>query len=82
MNAVKVRELAPGKTLYRLSDKLSHKGTNTEYVLVSEATLFGPETLVFAADGDGNVTTWSEMIGERSVGVDHRTLLSRIDISL
>jgi hypothetical protein len=52
--------------LYRLSEPMtSFKGVQTDFVVVSSvcAMFSGPETFIFAADENGEVTDWGEMDG-------------------
>ena len=37
--------------------------------------LGGPETFIFAADGEGNITSWTELPGSFKGGLDHRAAL-------
>jgi hypothetical protein len=45
----------------------------TEYVIVSatHAMFSGPETYIFPANSDGEVTNWSELDGSYKGGLDH-----------
>lgn len=60
--------------LYRMEPP--HEGA--EYVVVSAviAPFSGPETYIFAADADGEVTSWSEMDGSFRGGLSHTEALS------
>jgi hypothetical protein len=72
--------------LYRLDPPLSidngwdedTKGCVAEYVVVSatHAMFSGPETYIFPADADGNVTNWGELAGSYRGGLDHEAALS------
>ena len=48
-------------------------GVTTDYVVVSAVVspYFGPETYIFPADVDGNVTRWLEMDGSYRGDLDH-----------
>jgi hypothetical protein len=48
------------------------RGTDGRHFVVSSVTamLSGPETLVFEADTDGNVTDWLEVAGGRGMSRD------------
>lgn len=55
--------------LYRLSEPLD----GHEYVIVSAvvAMFSGPETYIFPADPEGEVTGWGELEGSFRGGLDH-----------
>lgn len=47
-----------------------------EHVIVSAVDVFGrPETYIFPADKDGNVTDWGELTGSFHGGLDHEEAL-------
>lgn len=50
-----------------------------EYVIVSAANVpySGPETYIFSADENGNVTNWSELPGSYRGDLDHENALHR-----
>lgn len=51
---------------------------DAEYVVVSAANVpySGPETYIFQADKDGEITDWSELDGSFSGDLDHQRALS------
>lgn len=53
--------------------------TTTEYVVVSavNALFTGPETYIFPADTEGNVTSWLELEGSFRGAKDHHGALHR-----
>lgn len=70
--------------LYRLDPPMSLErdydpesaGVTTEYVVVSATEVSGePETYVFAADAEGNVSGWTELDGSFRGGYDHERAL-------
>lgn len=70
--------------LFRLSPPLRNtdyddKTSQYEYVVVSatHAPYSGPETYIFPADSEGNVTSWSELEGSYRGGLSHVEALSR-----
>lgn len=84
MKAVKVRDLPTTATgarqaLYRLNPPYEVRDWNdeleqvTEYVVVSSicAMFSGPETYIFPADENGEVTSWGELPGSYRGGYDH-----------
>lgn len=73
--------------LYKLDPPLEWMGwgedeedqpQSTEYVIVSavDAPLSGPETYIFAADAEGNITDWGELEGSYRGGFDHEQALA------
>lgn len=58
---------------YRLSAPLE----GYKYVVVSAANTFdhGPETYIFGADRDGEITDWNELEGSFVGGLDHERAL-------
>lgn len=59
--------------LYRCEPPMPTEDGPTEYVVVSAtvAWMSGPETYIFAADKDGNITNWCELPGSFRGGLDH-----------
>ena len=59
--------------LYKLSPKLE----GNKYVIVSttHVMLSGPETYIFGATEDGEVTDWGELPGSYKGGLDHNKAL-------
>ncbi len=90
MKATLVRDNLPNFTgraaLYRLDPPLSiekdwdkeTKGKITEYVIVSatNAMFGGPETYIFPASADGEVTDWGELEGSYKGDYDHVVALA------
>ena len=70
--------------LYHLDPPLEHTDWNDEvsvheYVVVSGAYAFmyGPETYIFPANEDGEVTDWGELEGSFKGYIDHNEALER-----
>lgn len=63
--------------LYRVDPPMADDDGTTEYVVVSAANVppSGPETYIFAADEDGEVTSWGELYGSFRGGLDHAEAL-------
>lgn len=53
----------------------------TEYIVVSAISIAfdtaRPETFIFPADEDGNITSWGELDGSYQGGMDHGVALKR-----
>ena len=67
--------------LYRLSEPVeTDDGDTTEYVVISalaSAMDTGmPETYIFPADSDGNITGWGEMDGSYRGGTSHEKAIA------
>lgn len=69
--------------LYKLSEAVDADGwansvVTTDYVVVSAVVVpfSGPETYIFPADGEGRITSWSEMKGSFRGGLDHARALA------
>jgi hypothetical protein len=74
--------------LYRMSppmlnERFDHETgeyieTRDEYVVASAVTVFwsGPETYLFSADEDGEVTDWVELAGSFRGALDHAKALA------
>jgi hypothetical protein len=58
---------------------LVRKGKDYFVVSSTVAMFTGPETLVFPADADGNVTDWGEVAGGR--GVSRQEAIAELDAS-
>lgn len=60
-----------GYTTYGHNDEESK---TSEYVIVSGANIMfsGPETYIFPADSDGNVTSWGELSGSFRGAINHQ----------
>lgn len=71
---------------YKLSEPASvgwDAEKTTDYVIVSAVVVAGffdgdggPETYIFPADGEGRITSWSEMEGSFQGGLDHTRALA------
>ena len=88
MRATLIREQLPNfvgaARLYRVEPPISlerdwdeeTKGLTTEYVVVSAVVAYsGPETYIFPADAEGNVTNWGELNGSFRGDMDHERAL-------
>jgi hypothetical protein len=65
--------------LYRLSEPLMDwDGNACGYVLVSacDVPYSGPETYIFRANANGDITDWSELEGSFRGGLDHAQALA------
>lgn len=67
--------------LYRLDPPLREVTSDSmrgyhEYVVVSAVDVFGrPETYIFPADSEGEITSWGELEGSFQGGWDHEQAL-------
>lgn len=64
--------------LYRVDPPMDDdRGGTTEYVVVSAtiAMFSGPETYLFPADADGEITSWGELEGSFRGALDHEAAL-------
>jgi len=71
---IPTRPDGPSQKLYRLGDlDLSDSG----FVVVSAVIPLygGPETYIFPADEDGNITSWGELNGSFRGSLDHEKAL-------
>ena len=81
----KVNQYAGGdQRLYRLDPPIVKESwyeddpeERYEYVVVSAVVAYsGPETYIFPADKDGNITDWGELDGSYRGGMDHEAALA------
>lgn len=80
--ATLIRNLSRGTgemRLYRLDPPMPTEEQPTEFVVVSAtvAPFTGPETYIFPADEDGDITDWGELDGSYRGGLDHTEALTR-----
>jgi hypothetical protein len=63
--------------LYELSEPVEYEGSTSQFVIVSAASVAfsGPETYIFLANSEGEVTNWGELPGSFRGGFDHEQAL-------
>lgn len=77
--ATLIKPVSPGKKLYRLSEPLRDgEGNPHTYVVVSAADvmLTGPETYIFPANENGEITDFGDLPGSYRGDFDHVRALS------
>jgi hypothetical protein len=83
MLATKVKEISGwtgDAALYRLDEP--HEGADHVIVSATVAMLSGPETYIFPASAEGEVTDWGELEGSFRGGLDHAEALRRAGYQL
>ena len=72
----KIKVLGSSKILWKAEPPLD----GNEYIITSASDVMftGPETYIFPADKDGNITSWCELRGSYRGELNHKRCFSNI----